>query len=335
MSTTMGSGTAALTTRTRMVIQDTGRPFVDTVVIDGVSSVFDLSVESISSVASPPVVTLGGIVISNENPLPYTFDYKHGVIAFTTPPTPAGALLSVQGLTYDYFDDDEVAQAVTDAFNLHVQDQSPLPVINPVLGQPSITPPEGYLVSLLAAIELLWFLATDASQQIDIHTPEGVSIPRSERYRQVVAQINALQEEYKTIAGALGVGLWRIQILFQRRVSYTTNRLVPLFQEQEYNTPYTGFYPTAANVGATVTIAGLYFTSTTQVTFGGVPAQEFTVVSDSEITAVVPPGAITGQIGITSPYGTVLTTAQFVVGQPAPFVLYGPDMVTPPIPPGE
>ena len=316
-----------------MILQDTGTPFAANVTVDGVSTVFDLPVESISSVKTPTVIFNGDEVVNTATPQAI-LDYKHGVVSFFATPVPAGLTLGVQGFTYDYFDDDEVAQAVTDAFNLHVQDQDPLPVIDPVLGQPSISSTEEYLVAILAAVELLWFRATDSSQQIDVHTPEGVTIPRSERFRQITAQINALQDEYKSMAGALGVGLWRIQVLWQRRVSYTTNRLVPLFREQEYNAPYTGFQPTAAAVGATVEISGQYFTGTTAITFGGVPAVTFVVISDSQLNAVVPVGAVTGQIGITTPYGSVLTTAQFVVGQPAPFVLYGPEQDKPSVPPG-
>lgn len=317
------------------MVQDAGYPFACNVITDGISNVFDLPVESVSQTVVPPTVILNGVVISNQQATPtYVFDYKHGVISFFSPPTPAGQTLGVSGITYDYFDDDEVAQAVIDGFNLHVADQDPLPTIDPVLGQTSLPSNEEYLVSILAAIELLWFRATDASQQIDVHTPEGVTIPRSERFRQIMAQINALQEEYKSMAGALGVGLWRIQVLNQRRVSLTTNRLVPLFREQEYNQPYTGFFPTTGNVGATITIEGKYFTEATAVNFGGVPSLDFEAISDTEIVAVVPPGAQTGQIQVITPFGAVLTTAQFVVGEPPPFVLYGPQMVRPPIGPG-
>jgi hypothetical protein len=317
-----------------MMIQDTGRPFAATWTCNGTATVFDFPVESVSQTASPPTVVLNGVIISGQATEPYTLDYKHGIIAFITAPT-AGYVLAVQGTTYDFFDDDEVLQAVQDAFNLHVDDQVPLPVIDPVLGSPSLPSVEEYLVSIMAAVELLWFRATDASQTIDIHTPEGVTIPRSERFRQITEQINSLQEEYKSIAGALGVGIWRIQILNQRRVSLTTNRLVPLFEEQEYNAPYTGFQPTAAPVGALVAISGMYFTGATAVTFGGVPSTNFVVASDTLINATVPVGAVTGQIGIVTPYGIVLSTAQFVVGQPAPFILYGPQQIEPPIPPGE
>lgn len=327
--------TASITTRTRMMIQDTGRPFAANLVANGLATVFDLPVESISQTANPPIVYVNGAPISYNQATPqYIIDYKHGVLIFPTAPA-NGTAIAIQGTTYDFFDDDEVSQAVQDAFNLHVADQDPLPTIDPSLGGTSIPSVEEYLVSIMAAVELLWFRATDASQQIDIHTPEGVTIPRSERFQQIVQQINSLQEEYKSIAGALGVGIWRIQVLNQRRVSLTTNRLVPIYREQEYNAPYAGFTPTAAAVGSLITINGMYFTGATQVTFGGVPAQVFSVVNDTQITAMVPVGAVTGQIGIVTAYGIVLSTAQFVVGQPAPFILYGPEMVDIPIPPGE
>lgn len=328
-------GTASITTRTRMMLQDTGRPFAANVVIDGISTVFDLPVEFISDIANPPTVILSGVVISGSATPSYYIDAKHGVIAFYSAPQPAGATLGIQGTTYNYYIDEEVAQAVTDAFNMHVADLEPLPVIDPVLGQPSIDSNEEYLVSILAAVELLWFQATDSSQVIDIHTPEGVFIPRAERFEQITNQVAALEAQYKMKSGALGVGLYRIQVLNQRRVSYTTNRLVPIFREQEYNAPYTGFEPTAAAVGALVNIYGKYFTGATQVTFGGVPSTDYDVIDDCNITATVPVGAVTGQIGVMTQYGIVLSTAQFVVGQPAPFITYGPELVDIPIPPGK
>jgi hypothetical protein len=313
-----------------MIIQDVGQPFVASVPADGVSLIYDLPVESISATASL-IVQIGGVT---QDPSTYTVDYKYGVITFNSAPAPQGTLVSAFGTTYEYFDDDEVAQAVSDSFSLHVQDQDPPLFIDPAPGQQTIPVMEEYLVALLAAKELLWFRATDAAQTIDIHTPEGVTIPRSERYHQITDEIARIGNEYKEYSLALGVGLFRIQVLWQRRVSYTTNRLVPLYKEQEYNSPYTGFIPTTAPVGALVTINGKYFSGATSVTFGGVPATSFTVVSDTQITATVPVGAMTGQIGVLTPYGVVLSTAQFVVGQPAPFILYGPDVVTPPIPPG-
>ena len=316
-----------------MMLQDLGEPFVaNLAVADNSTTIFDLPVESVSDIAYPPVVSVNGQVVSGQATLPYTFDYKYGVIAFLSPPGPG--TLAVSGWCYDYWLDSEINQAVTDAFNLHTADLEPAVYIDPLPGQCGIDSNEQYLVSIMAAVEALWFRATDASQTIDIHTPEGVYIPRAQRYHQLMQQINALQEEYKTLSGALGVGIWRIQVLNQRRVSLTTNRLVPIFREQEYNAPYTGFWPTVAPVGAIVNVYGDYFNGATAVTFGGVPATSFTVTDDM-VQATVPPGAQTGQIGVVTPYGVVLSTAQFVVGQPAPFIEYGPELVHIPIPPGK
>jgi len=315
------------------MLQDLGEPFAaNLTIVDDTTTVFDLPVESISDIAYPPTVVLNNVVISNQATPSYTVDYKYGVIAFNAPPGPG--TLAVSGWCYDYWLDSEIAQAVTDAFNLHVADQEPTQYIDPVPGQCGIDTNEQYLVSIMASVEALWFRATDASQTIDIITPEGVHIPRSQRYAQMVQQINALQEEYKTLAGTLGVGIWRIQVLNLRRVSLTTNRLVPIFREQEYDAPYTGFWPTVASVGSIVTIYGKWFTSATAVTFGGVRSTDFTIESDCEIQAYVPEGALTGQIGVQTPYGMVLSTAQFVVGEPAPFIKYGPELVHIPIPPG-
>jgi hypothetical protein len=326
--------TASITTKTRMILQDTGRPFAANVSVDGKSTVFPLPVTSISANAGVLVI-FNGQVISNQATSGYTIDYKHGIIAFPSPPVPAAATLGVQGIAYDYYDDDEVLQAVQDAFYQHTTDLEPLPVIDPVPGQCSIPANEEYLVALWAARELLWMQSVDMSQQIDVDTPEGVHIAVSERFRQIVDQIERLRQEYEQLAGALGVGVYRIQVLNMRRLSLTTNRLVPIFREQEYNQPYVGFWPTAAPVGSIIDIYGYEFQNTTAVIFAGnVPAESFTVIDNRHLQAVVPAGAQTGQIIITTPGGTVPTTAQFVVGQPPPIVRYGPEMVKIPIPPG-
>jgi hypothetical protein len=72
------------------------------------------------------------------------------------------------------------------------------------------------------------------------------------------------------------------------------------------------FAPTHGAIGTVVTINGQSFTQTTGVTFGGVPA-EFAVVSDSEITATVPAGALTGSITVTTAGGVATAGGTFRV----------------------
>lgn len=62
------------------------------------------------------------------------------------------------------------------------------------------------------------------------------------------------------------------------------------------------FNPSSGSVGTTVTIHGSNFTAATSVSFGGISAGSFAVISDSVITAVVGTGA-TGNLYITTPKG--------------------------------
>ena len=65
-------------------------------------------------------------------------------------------------------------------------------------------------------------------------------------------------------------------------------------------------------VGKTVEILGQGFTGTTKVSFNGVTST-FTVVSDTYLTAVVPSGATTGFINVTTPGGTLKSNRKFLV----------------------
>lgn len=62
--------------------------------------------------------------------------------------------------------------------------------------------------------------------------------------------------------------------------------------------------PASGLAGTTVTLTGTGFTGVTAVTFGGVPASSFVVVSATRITAVAPSGAGTVQIVVTASGGT-------------------------------
>ena len=64
--------------------------------------------------------------------------------------------------------------------------------------------------------------------------------------------------------------------------------------------------PGSTAAGNTVTITGKYFDETYAVTFGGVNAGGFTVISDTVISAVVPPGGAgtTVDVQVSTPGGT-------------------------------
>jgi hypothetical protein len=74
-----------------------------------------------------------------------------------------------------------------------------------------------------------------------------------------------------------------------------------------------GFTPTSGPVGTSVRIGGNSFTGTTGVSFGGVAATSYQVISDQEVDALVPAGAVTGHVAVTTPGGTGTSPATFTV----------------------
>jgi uncharacterized repeat protein (TIGR03803 family) len=73
------------------------------------------------------------------------------------------------------------------------------------------------------------------------------------------------------------------------------------------------FDPTSGTFGTSVIVTGTSLKQTKKVTFGGVKATEFSVDSDSQVTATVPTGAVTGKIVITTPGGTAASPGVFTV----------------------
>ncbi len=79
----------------------------------------------------------------------------------------------------------------------------------------------------------------------------------------------------------------------------------------------TGFSPTTAARGATITITGTNLTAATSVTLGGTPAVSFTVNSPNSITAVAGGGS-TGSVGVTTLGGTATQTGFSYIAQAPP-----------------
>ncbi len=73
------------------------------------------------------------------------------------------------------------------------------------------------------------------------------------------------------------------------------------------------FAPDSGKVGDVVTVTGTYLLGSSEVTFNGLSADAFTVVSATSITATVPTGATTGKIAVTTPGGTATSADDFTV----------------------
>ncbi|HET9307927.1 MAG TPA: choice-of-anchor tandem repeat GloVer-containing protein [Candidatus Sulfotelmatobacter sp.] len=75
----------------------------------------------------------------------------------------------------------------------------------------------------------------------------------------------------------------------------------------------TNLDPSSGSVGSQVNIVGGGFAATKKVTFGGVAATTFSVLTPGLIQATVPAGAVTGKVGVATPNGSALSPQTFTV----------------------
>jgi hypothetical protein len=307
---------ADLVSRLRLELGDPAQPFQAQVVSDGITDRYNLPVELIEATDLNVVAGVTELVEGTD----YTMDYRGGVLTLINVPV-ADTVITVQGSFYETFLPADLETFVNTAFVQHTSGRKDSIGLDLTMAKlPGI---EDYLVVLLARIEALWAMVTDAAQEIDVRSPDGVTIPVGQRYQQLLGLIATLKAEYKEMAAALNVGLFRVEMFTLRRVSRTTNRLVPIYQTMEYDQISRGFTPHEGPVGTVVTIKGDRFTGATAVTFNGTAATTFTVISDELIQATVPAGATTGRITITTPGGVVESHYAFTVGFGVPQIAMG------------
>jgi hypothetical protein len=96
---------------------------------------------------------------------------------------------------------------------------------------------EKHLAAVGTVTWALWSLVTEFSTDIDVSTPEGMSIPAHQRFQQVLQMFQFWKAQYDHMAAALNAGLFKTSGYEFRRVSYLTNRLVPLFRNIEVDDP--------------------------------------------------------------------------------------------------
>ncbi|MFD1875569.1 FG-GAP-like repeat-containing protein [Hymenobacter bucti] len=87
--------------------------------------------------------------------------------------------------------------------------------------------------------------------------------------------------------------------------NFNSNTIGVLLNTTLYAAPtLTSINPTSASLGMTITLTGNDLMGTTAVSFNGTAATTFVVVNNSTVTATVPPGAISGNVTVTTPSGT-------------------------------
>ena len=215
---------ADLSSRLRVELGDLSRSFVETFTGDGTNKHFQLSDAPVNGTTM--VVKVNNVDVSSTT----TVEEVTGLFTLATAPI-SGAVVVTSGTTYKYFTDTEINYYINTAFSQHARTNTTK--TGNAVTLTTLAGIEEYPVIILASTMALYTLATDASFDIDIISPDGVSIPRSERFRQLSEIITLRKEQYRELCMLLGIGLHKIEMGTLRRVSRTTNHYVPVYITQE------------------------------------------------------------------------------------------------------
>jgi hypothetical protein len=165
----------------------------------------------------------------------YTLDERNGLLRITTQPTtPAftsSAHLNVEGYYVEWVSDPDLKFHTVNTIAEYGYG-------NPAWTLESIGDVEADLVALRTAYDVLFSLLVEYSRDIDVSTPQAMHIPATQRFHQVNQLLfgpGGLNEKLKEKENMLGVGLGAAEVGTLRRVSKTTNRLVPVYVVREYD----------------------------------------------------------------------------------------------------
>jgi hypothetical protein len=213
-----------LSNRLRAEIGDLGKSFTETFTGDGVTKRFQLSYAPVNGRSLR--VTVNGSDQSSTT----SVEEVNGLFELSIIPS-NNAIISVSGVAYRYFTDTEVQYYISQSFYEHAHTATDSNgSVHTLASMPFV---EEYPLVILATSMALYTLATDASFDIDIASPDGVTIPRSQRYRQLMEMVQSRKEQYKELCSMLGIGMFRIEVQTLRRISRRTNRYVPVYRPQE------------------------------------------------------------------------------------------------------
>jgi hypothetical protein len=215
---------ANLMARVRVELGDIGKSFVSQFVADGTTNRFRLGYSPLDS--SSVYVYVGGVDVTTTSYV----EESTGILVVPTIPAD-GTELRVTGEYYRYFTAAELETIVSDAVLQHTSGHQD--AVGRAQTIDTLSPLEEYPVAIYATTLALYTLATDSSFDIDISAPDGVSIPRSERYRQLMDMVSTRQQQYKDLCVLLGIGMYKIDVFTLRRISKMTNRYVPVYKPQE------------------------------------------------------------------------------------------------------
>jgi uncharacterized repeat protein (TIGR03803 family) len=177
-----------------------------------------------------------------------------------------------------------------------------------IYGWASVGPKEGCLYSMNVGLRQFASLVVVTSGKVGTAVGiigQGFSGTTKVKFGTGPGTFTVVSDTYMTAAPAAGATTGKVTVV-EGAVSLATPqtfKVVPTIQK---------FTPTSGSAGTAVVITGMSLSQTTAVKFGTVAAA-FTVNSNTQVTATVPSGAVTGKISVTTPGGSVTTATNFTV----------------------
>lgn len=219
---------SSLVARVRMELGDLGQSFVETIVADGTTERFQLQHSPLDGLGLTVLVDTPTSQVNVSATA--SVEEQSGVLVLANPPAAASTLL-ISGTFFRYFTNSELETTLETAFAQHSARRTDS--LGRELTLYNLPFVEEYPLAILATTLALYTLATDAAFDIDIQAPDGITIPRSERYRQLMEVMRTRQAQYQELCVQLGIGMYSIDVFTLRRQSKMTGRYVPVFIAQE------------------------------------------------------------------------------------------------------
>ena len=214
----------SLVNKVRVELGDLGKSFVTQIIADGTTNRFKIEYHPVD--ATTVTVLKNNVDITNDS----FIEESTGKLILDTTPND-GDILIVSGTYFRYFTGAEMVELVNNALAQHTAKHTDS--MGRKLTISNLPTIDEYPVAVYATTLALYALATDASFDIDIQAPDGVTIPRAERYRQLMDMVSARQNQYRELCVHLGIGLYSIDVFSLRRISKATGRYVPIYRPQE------------------------------------------------------------------------------------------------------
>ncbi|MBZ5679742.1 MAG: IPT/TIG domain-containing protein [Acidobacteriia bacterium] len=177
-----------------------------------------------------------------------------------------------------------------------------------IYGWGTVGPKEGVLYSMNVGLKPFASLVVLTSGKVGATVGilgQGFSSATGVQFGSGTGSFTVVSDTYMTASPKAGATTGKVTIL-----EPSGNLVTP--QKFKVIPTIKSFSPTSGTVGTSVVITGMSLSQTTAVKFGTVAAT-FTVNSNTQVTATVPAGAVTGKISVTTQGGTATTATSFTV----------------------